>query len=70
MVINAIIFNNNSFGLDQKKSVINIKAHQSALSCLELNSKGTKLATTSEKVLNKIFNKYSILFKGNNNKSI
>lgn len=34
----------------QKQTIVNIKAHQSALSCLELNHKGTKLATTSEKV--------------------
>lgn len=37
------------FLLEEKSSKI-IKAHQSPLACLELNIKGTKLATASEKV--------------------
>jgi hypothetical protein len=31
------------------KHKVNILAHQSNLNCLELNAKGTKLATASEK---------------------
>jgi len=34
----------------EEKTSKTIKAHQSPLSCLELNAKGTKLATASEKV--------------------
>jgi len=35
---------------NSKENTIEIKAHNSALSCIELDNRGLKLATASEKV--------------------